>query len=227
VQITGSGTDISVVAASPLTVNEDVVAPGAITLEASGNPASAGDDLTLNANVTSTGGGTVTLRAGDDIVQTGGAVESNGGPINATANTEGDASDGDTAGFVQSFGTSFVSSGSNIDVSAYGDVSVALLDAGAGHVEVDATAGAINDATDDTATDFTGAVVTLTAHERYSGSAGDGGGNPGGGIDSYRGHRHCRERCGRAARRQSGFGQRLPGSHERRDDPDRRDDRSR
>jgi len=174
VQITGAGTDISVVAASPLTVNEDVVAPGTITLEASGNPGSAGDDLTLNANVTSTGGGTVTLRAGDDIIQTGGAVESNGGPINAAANTEGDASDGDTAGFTQSSGTSFVSSSGNIDVSAYGDVSIALLDAGAGNVDVDATAGAINDAGDDTANDITAAVVTLTARDEIGGNVAAG-----------------------------------------------------
>ena len=138
---------VIIVASSPLTVNSDVVAGGDITLTASGSALS-GDDLTLNANVTSTGTGTtITLNAGDDIIQNIGSVSiTGGGTIIATADTEGDSgADTDDAVFTQAIGTSFVSNGGNITVSSYGNATIALLDAGGGDVSVTSTNGSILD----------------------------------------------------------------------------------
>jgi filamentous hemagglutinin family protein len=141
---------VNIVASSPLTVNSDVVAGGDITLTASGSALS-GDNLTLNANVTSTGTGTtITLNAGDDIIQNIGSVSiTGGGTIIATADTEGDSgADTDDAVFTQATGTSFVSNGGNITVSSYGNATIALLDAGypsGGDVSVTSTNGSILD----------------------------------------------------------------------------------
>jgi filamentous hemagglutinin family protein len=150
-QISGPGTDIVIIATSPLTVAWLVYGPANITLTA-GNSGAPGDDLTLNANVTSTGGAgtTIALNAGDDIIQTNSyVVQTAGGAIVATANTENDAGlDTDTAGFSQTDGASFISGGGPITVSAYGNAALSLLDAGTtGAVEVTTTNGAITDNT--------------------------------------------------------------------------------
>ncbi|MHC4727450.1 MAG: autotransporter outer membrane beta-barrel domain-containing protein, partial [Planctomycetota bacterium] len=132
-----------------------------------------GDNLTLNANVTSTGTGTITLNAGDGISQTNSYVVqvTGGGVINATADTENDATDGDPAGFTQTDGASFVSGGGPITVSSYGDADISLLDAGStGAVNVTSSNGAINDASDDMAVDIIADFLTLTAADEIGGS---------------------------------------------------------
>ena len=78
VTITGASGNISVVAASPLTINSAVSGPGDI-LEQAGDSAAPGDVLTINASITSTGGGTIDLIAGDDINQTVGTITSTAG----------------------------------------------------------------------------------------------------------------------------------------------------
>jgi len=86
--------NVNVLAGSPLTVASAVSAVGDITLQA-GDSGAAGDKLTLSADVQSTGGGTITLIAGDDIEQTTGAIQSLGGADNLvkfTADNEGDGS---------------------------------------------------------------------------------------------------------------------------------------
>jgi filamentous hemagglutinin family protein len=166
-QITAAGTDIVIVAQSPLTVDELVEGPDDITLTA-GDSVAAGDDLTLNADVTSRGTGTITLNAGDDIIQTNSyTVQVTGGvgQIVATADTEGDAgADGDTAGFTQTDGASFVSGGGPITVSSYGDATISLLNAGTtGTVNVTSTGGAIDSVADDGVADIVGNIINLTA----------------------------------------------------------------
>jgi len=145
VSAAGGTAAVSITASSPLLVIAPVTAPGDITLEAVGSVL-AGDNLTLAANVTSTGGN-MTLRAGDDISQTTGTVSTAGGTITATADTEGaGVADGDRGSFSQASGTSFSSSGGNITVSAFEDIGLALLDAGAAQVTVTSADGAITDA---------------------------------------------------------------------------------
>jgi len=173
---------VNIAASSPLTVNSDVVAGGDITLTASGS-ASSGDNLTLNANVTSTGTGTtITLNAGDDIIQNIGSVSiTGGGTIIATADTEGDSgADTDDAVFTQATGTSFVSNGGNITVSSYGNATIALLDAGypsGGDVSVTSTNGSILDSDSGTVPadyDIKGHNVTLNAYGDIGSSAAGG-----------------------------------------------------
>lgn len=107
-QVTGASGNIAVVASSPLTVNAIVSGPGDILLQA-GNSAAAGDNLTLSANVTSTGGGTIDLTAGDDISQTTDTIQSNGSAgtrlVRFTADNEGaGVADGDRGGISQTGG---------------------------------------------------------------------------------------------------------------------------
>ena len=100
---------ISVQANSPLTINSVVSGPGDILLQA-GNSGSLviEDDLTINANITSTGGGTIDLIAGDDIIQTGGTITSTAGVgtrlVKLTADNEGVGTDTDRGGISQSAG---------------------------------------------------------------------------------------------------------------------------
>ncbi len=94
--VTNGGTDnITIAATKSLTINSAVGGGGDITL-AAGDSASDDDDLTINVNVGSTGTGFVELRAGDDIVQTAGAITIGaGGLVGFTADHEG-AGGGDT-----------------------------------------------------------------------------------------------------------------------------------
>lgn len=87
--------DINVTAASPLTVSAPVVGGGIVTLSA-GESAAPGDDLTINATVTSTGAGVV-LSAGD-IVRVNATLSALTGGANVTIT--GGASDVDNIGGV-------------------------------------------------------------------------------------------------------------------------------
>jgi len=103
VTVTGASGNITLAAASPLAVNAIVSSPGAINLTA-GDSAAGGDNLSIAANVTSTGGGTITLVAGDNITQSAGTISSSG-VVRFTADNEGAGGvDGVRGGISQSGG---------------------------------------------------------------------------------------------------------------------------
>ncbi|TXT37697.1 MAG: hypothetical protein FD138_590, partial [Planctomycetota bacterium] len=101
-----AGGTISIQANSPLTISSAVSGPGDILLQA-GNSTSDDDDLTISANITSTGGGLIELIAGDDVSQTTATISSTGGATNRveiTADNEGAGGDTDRGGITQSGG---------------------------------------------------------------------------------------------------------------------------
>jgi hypothetical protein len=157
---------ILIQASSPLTINAAVGTPGNITLTALGSSSTA-DHLTLNGNVTSSGSGsTIILNAGDDIIQSSGTITTNGGVIQVTADTEGNSS----GAFTQAIGTALISNGGAINVSAFGNVSLALLNATfplGGNVTVISTGGNIIDSDLGTFSsldlDIDGNNITITA----------------------------------------------------------------
>ena len=143
VAITGVSTvggGVTLVANSPLTINEAVADTGGgdITLTASGTAAA--DDLNLAANVTASGGdGTITLDAGDAILQTAGTVSAAGaGTITYNAAT------GTTTGVLtMSSGTQIISATGTIDPNADGDIQLAQIDTTSGNVTVTSADGSV------------------------------------------------------------------------------------
>ena len=134
------GGGVTLVANSPLTINEAVADTGGgdITLTASGTAAA--DDLTLAANVTASGGdGTITLNAGDAILQTAGTVSAAGaGTITYNAAT------GTTTGVLtMSSGTQIISATGTIDLNADGDIQLAQIDTTSGNVTVTGADGSV------------------------------------------------------------------------------------
>ncbi|MDA1051398.1 MAG: tandem-95 repeat protein, partial [Planctomycetota bacterium] len=171
------GDDITITAQSPLTVNSPVANAGGgnITQTASGSTDS--DDLTINANITATGGtGNITLNAGDDILQTGTAAVSaaSSGAVDYNAST------GTSDGVItMTNGTTAASGSGVITMDADGDITVSGVSTTAGTapaagVRIETTAGAIKDA-GDMNTDITAASVALRA-ETGIGDAGDANG---------------------------------------------------
>jgi autotransporter-associated beta strand protein len=138
--VSASGANVQVIASSPLTVNEAVsnTGGGDITLTASGSAAT--DDLTLNANVTASGGdGSISLSAGGDIVQAAGTVSAAGtGTVSYTAGfgismasgTAASVVDGDLTMTANSTGTApgaFAGiglTGATVSSSGSGDISL-------------------------------------------------------------------------------------------------------
>jgi filamentous hemagglutinin family protein len=153
------GGEISVTASSPLTVNEAVTNAdgGNITLEAMGNTTA--DDLTVNANVTASGGtGAVALNAGDSISLGNGATVSaaNSGAVTLTSGT-GTA----TGTIAMADGTSVQSGSGTVTLTAPGSIGVANVTTG-GTASITSATGAIEDA-GDTASDIVAATADLTA----------------------------------------------------------------
>jgi Ca2+-binding RTX toxin-like protein len=159
--------NITVVANSPLIVNQAVANNdgGNIVLTASGSTAA--DDLTLAAAVTAAGlNGSITLSAGDSIAQnTGGNISAAGsGTISATAGTGTS-----TGSITMASGTTTTSGTGSISYSATGDVALSSLSStGGANINVTAgsgtSSGAITDAlTGETANISTGGVATLSA----------------------------------------------------------------
>ena len=95
-------------ASSPLNINVDPFPTGATDFVASNDNATAGDTITINANITHDGNGLLRFLAGDDIVHASGNIQSTGGGANEVhmlANQEGAGSgDGDDGGIQQSGG---------------------------------------------------------------------------------------------------------------------------
>ena len=99
--ITSSG-GIQITASSPITINSDVnEGTGNVFFAALGSTDA--DDLTINANITTAGTGTIDLWAGDDIIHTAGTISQTGsGILNLRAGV--DYNDGSTyqAGYANS-----------------------------------------------------------------------------------------------------------------------------
>ncbi|MBI1953916.1 MAG: filamentous hemagglutinin N-terminal domain-containing protein [Candidatus Omnitrophica bacterium] len=88
--VTAAGGGIRITASSPLTVDNAIADASGGTIELTASGSAAADDLTLNANVTASGGnGSVSLEAGDGITHSAGvAVSAAGaGTITYTAGT--------------------------------------------------------------------------------------------------------------------------------------------
>ncbi|MHC4877407.1 MAG: beta strand repeat-containing protein, partial [Planctomycetota bacterium] len=171
-----SGSDhIILTANSPLTVSTDVTNSdgGNITLTAGG--ATATDDLTLNANITATGGnGAVALNAGDDILQTSGTVSAAGsGSITYTAAT------GTADGVLtMSNNTQANADSGTISLSSAGNVTLGSLEtnnATTSAITVTSTAGAILDGGDTPAFDIT--TTSAAARAVLTAATGIGTGN--------------------------------------------------
>jgi len=148
----GSG-NVYVTTHSPLSVNADISAGGDINLTA-GNSSSPGDDLAVNANITSSNGG-IYLTAGDNITQADGTIiQTNDGYISLGADNEADGSGGVT----QEGTATIVSNGGDIDITAGTDeftggenILLTKVNAGTGNVFIGSGLGSIldNDTTDD------------------------------------------------------------------------------
>jgi filamentous hemagglutinin family protein len=181
-RVTGLNGHIQIGASSALNITAPVTGPGNITLTATGDAAAEGDDLTLAADVTSTGAGNqISLLAGDDIIQQSGTVgfiDPAWGTIYAEADTEGAAADGDRGGFSQASDGLFDSRGGSVTVICHEDAAVASLNAGtAGAVAVTSNGGAITDSKSDAgpgeAANIAGASAVLQASTGIGGTGDD------------------------------------------------------
>ncbi len=171
------GGGVGIHAKSPITVDEEVTddAGGDVELAALG--ATAADDLTLNANVTASGGdGNIELVAGDTVSIAGGVTvqAANGGNVTIVSgedltddlfNQDGNA-DGDVQMILGSTvasddGDVSLDAARNIDVSTV--TANADLDGDAGDVTMIARQGAINGSSDDADADIIGNNIGLTA----------------------------------------------------------------
>jgi hypothetical protein len=174
------GGAIYIATTSPLTVNSLVTASGDITLNAgeTNDPLTGADDLTINANIISTGGN-ILLQAGDDIIQnTGSTIETqaSGKTIVLIAAD----SDLDGIGGITQNGTAVIrTNGGDITLTALDDIRLTLVDAGypaGGNVTLTSTGGSIFDNDSGTVPgdyDIIGHNITLNAANDI-GSAGAG-----------------------------------------------------
>ncbi len=106
---------VTIFASSPLLVASGVYDLGPITLQATedgGND----DDLTISADVQSTGGGLITLRAGHDIIQTAGTISTTNGII-----MEADY-DAGTGGIINQIGGNITCD--TLTATAYGSITL-------------------------------------------------------------------------------------------------------
>ncbi|MDZ7736350.1 MAG: hypothetical protein U5P41_09780 [Gammaproteobacteria bacterium] len=174
-----TGGIIEIRAASPLTVNEDVVNNdgGDIILAAEGNADT--DDLTVAANIDTNGGdGNIGLYAGDDIAQTAGDIIAAGnGTITLNAGVDYNGGGALQAGFAnsgtitQSGGTIAATNGL-VDLNASEDISITSVST-AGNVTITADddfglglsndSGVISENGADATADISGATATLRA----------------------------------------------------------------
>jgi len=134
---------VNITTLSPLNVNGNVTAGGNITLtasETSDSPAY-GDDINVNANITSTGGN-VELYAGDDINQAAGTtIKTN--TAGRTITIAAAFLDQDNHGEIDSDGTIQTNNG-DINISARDTIDLTTIVAGTGDVTVASNFGDIN-----------------------------------------------------------------------------------
>jgi hypothetical protein len=172
VSLASGGGAVTVTASGPLTVNEAVsnTGGGNVTLAALGNAAA--DDLTLNANVSASGGnGDVSLYAGDAIAAAGGVAVSaaSAGDVSLLAGTNftgGVEAPGNAGGAIALANGSTVTSGTGtLTLRAPANVAVSsLTTGGAAVITADSDGsgvGAITDA--DVAVDVAAATLAARA----------------------------------------------------------------
>ncbi len=155
--VTSTSDHIEIRSSGTLNVNQPVANRdgGDVTLIAAG----AGADLGLNADVSAIGGdGNITLHADDQISQTNGGVNTEGGGQIALVAAIGTA----TGGITQSDGTRVASQAGTISLDAHGDIRLSSAATAAG-VHITSTGGAIHDAGDSTSPNITAATATLQA----------------------------------------------------------------
>ena len=136
-----TGNDLVVAALSPLTINEAVSNTGGGNLTLTAGASAAVDDLTINAPITASGGnGSLTLMAGDSVLQNANVSAAGTGNVAATA----------TAGNVtMAGGTSTTVANGNVTYAAGGNVAANVITTATGGagglVALTATGGAITD----------------------------------------------------------------------------------
>lgn len=141
---------------SPITIDSTVTADG-IELTA-GATTAAGDDLTVNGSLSSTGGD-IALSAGDNLVQNAN-VSSNGGSVTATAIT---------GGISMALGTSTSTGGGALAYAApKGDVVLAVLNAGSGGAINLSAGGNVSAAPGSTGANITGGIATINVGGKAS-----------------------------------------------------------
>jgi filamentous hemagglutinin family protein len=158
-------------AASPITVSSPIVGGAGVTLTA-GETADAGtwaDDLTVNASITSANG-SILLRAGDDITVAAGTIVQ-AQWLGQTVTLIAGYQDQDSGGAITSSGTLLTNSG-DIVSSAIGNIAVWTVNAGTGDVDITSSQGNVTggkitadelDVASKTGINITTAVNTLTA----------------------------------------------------------------
>jgi|GEM_PF-5885927 len=134
--VSAAGGGITIRADSPLIVNADVTDNGGGNILLAAEGTTAADDLTINANITASGGnGMIELFAGDSITQTAARIVSAAGvgTITARAGTDYNAGviqDGtNTGGIVMAATAEIQSQDGNITLRAPGNIAVAILNA--------------------------------------------------------------------------------------------------
>lgn len=160
--VSAIGGNIAIYSNSPLVVNSDVEDTGGGDILLSANGSTAADDLTLNANVTASGGnGNVVLSAGDTIALNNNKVVSAAGNGNiqllagedfADGTIDQDGNTGSTGGeIIMQDGTRVVAANGTITADAASDILVSSLETannGNSALTVNARAGAISDGGD-------------------------------------------------------------------------------
>lgn len=150
--VTTAGGDIEIFSKSPLTVDEAVTNTGGGDIWLAATGTTAADDLTLNANVTATGGnGSIVLAAGDDVIVTGSRTVSAAGSGDVTVaagenfideeiDQDGNA-DGD---LTMTSGTTFSSTNGQVNLYATSDIALGAAST-SDIVRLQAGSGAITD----------------------------------------------------------------------------------
>ncbi len=150
----------SIVAASPLTVSSDVISGSDILLAAT--ESAGADDLTVNANITSTGGN-ILLQSGDNIIQaTGTTIQTN--TAGKTIQLVAAFGDTDNIGGITQNGTAqIVSNNGDITLTARDTISLQYVNAGSALLTVTSTNASIEETTNDVAVDLTAGTLALSA----------------------------------------------------------------
>jgi len=116
IQTGAAGDGIDIVALSPLTVTSDVTAAGGASVRLSAGGTAAADDLIVDGTVFASGGGTVELLAGDQVIVRNGDVDADSGGI--LLNAAGDV-------WIQSGATVGATTVGSIELTADSDADLA------------------------------------------------------------------------------------------------------
>ncbi|MBL9151358.1 MAG: right-handed parallel beta-helix repeat-containing protein, partial [Verrucomicrobiales bacterium] len=153
---TGGGTIDATATAGTITVGgSGLTTDGAGTIGLD-----AGNDVAINAAVT-TGGGAITVNADEDLtISAAGSVSSSGGLITLAADADGDAN-GSGGALTMTNGSTVDAGNANVDLSADEAITISAITT-TGHVTADSTSGAILDG-GDAAVEVTASSFAATA----------------------------------------------------------------